>query len=233
MNSEALQCAQCALRNDCPKTLLERQMPAPAEPLPARGRSWRRGSLLARQGQRLQAFQFVKCGLLALRQLGPDGAERCVGAVGRGHLLGLQGFYGLPTGLTIQALGSVAVCEIPHALLQRALALRPDAYELLMRYNYRALEALAGWGLIMRMPKLGQRMAAALSLLAQAQPPGQIELPNQSQMAELLGVTRESINRAYRAFEAAGALRRDGRGRAELDLPRLRHLLRRPPPGLA
>ena len=102
-----------------------------------------------------------------------------------------------------------------------------------MRYNHRALGALARWGLIMRMPKLGQRMAAALLLLAEGQAPGLVELPNQSQMAELLGVTRESINRAYRVFESLGALRRPTRAMAELDQARLRRLLKRPPQELA
>jgi CRP-like cAMP-binding protein len=231
MNSEAPQCELCALRHDCPKSLLERPSVRAEPGQEARGRSWRKGALLVRQGQRPASFLFVKCGLLLLRQLGPDGVERSIGVVGRGHLLGLQGFYGLPAGLSLRAVGPVAVCDIPFARLRLAPALA--AQELLMRYNHRALGALARWGLIMRMPKLGQRMAAALLLLAEGQAPGLVELPNQSQMAELLGVTRESINRAYRVFEGLGALRRPARGAAELDLAHLRCLLKRPPQELA
>lgn len=226
MNSEAPQCALCALRLDCPLTGLD---PACAERgTEVRGRSWRRGALLLRQGQRPASFLFVKCGLLLLRQLGPDGVERSLGVVGRGHLLGLQGFYGLPAGVSLRAVGPVAVCDIPFARLHAA-----PAPARLMRYNHRALGALARWGLIMRMPKLGQRMAAALLLLAEAQAPGLVELPNQSQMAELLGVTRESVNRAYRVFEALGALQRPSRTVAALDQGLLRRLLKRPPQELA
>lgn len=218
-------CEQCVLSHACPE--------GQAAPSASRrrgdsiqARSCRAGQALLREGQLQEQLLFVKSGLLALRQTGVDGVERAVAVLGRGAVLGVNSFHGLPSLSSAVALSPVSVCEIPLWLLRfherSGSAIRPA----LLRAQYQTLRTLLAWSQLMRMPSLSQRMAAALRLIAQGQAGSAVQLPSQTALAELLCVQRESVNRTWRELAAAGVLRRCGPLAVELDLARLDGLLR-------
>lgn len=187
-------------------------------------RRWPRGAWLVRQGERPQGFLIIKCGLVAARHAGPDGVDRVVGLAGRGFLFGQHASQGLPGVAGLQALDLVTGCELAFELLDAETA--RDAPRLLMQFNRRSMAGLLAWSHVTRLPRLEARLAAALQLLAQTQEPGLLRLPSQAVLAELLGVTRESVSRGLRQLEARGLLSRQGGQAVLLHEAALRKLLR-------
>lgn len=213
-------CDQCVLTAQCPIALLT-QGEGTLNESEAQPRSFARGSRLQREGEPIVVMRFIKSGLLAVRQTGIDGVERAIAVIGPGHLIGQPSGHGLPAVLTIQALTPVSVCEFPFSYLKQLMQLSAQDLCQLGRFVRHSVVSLTAWSHLMRMPGLPQRMATALRLIADAQPALATQMPSQIVLAELLCVTRESINRLWKDFEAQGIVqRRHGRA-VNLDLPAL------------
>ncbi len=217
-------CDQCVLAAQCPVASL------PAEGITRRDaeatpRSYPRHARLQREGEQIAQLRFVKSGLLVVRQTGIDGVERAIAVIGPGTLIGQPSGYGLPAVLTVQALSPVSVCEFPFALLQRLIQQSaPEMNGVVGHYLRQSMQVLTAWSHLMRMPGLPQRMATALRLIAFSQPPLSTQMPSQAVLAELLCVTRESVNRLWKDFEARGIVRwRHGRT-VDLDMQALERL---------
>jgi CRP-like cAMP-binding protein len=195
-------------------------------------RSYRRGTLMQREGEHAPWLSYVKSGLLAVRQSDLEGREPAIACIGHGNLLGQSGLQGQASVFTVEALTPVSVCEFPVQLLEEVCALRgPSALPGLVAQHSRLVVAtLAAWSRLVRLPGLDQRLAMALQLLAEMQPARSMQLPAQGALAELLNVTRESVNRTWRVFVAQGVVRRPHHHGVELDLNRLERLLAPPEP---
>lgn len=215
----AAPCGACALADACPALALSGRASPDAAVL---SRSRKSGAWLQRESRPVERLVYIKSGLAALWQRGPDGRERIVGLTGRGHLVGQHAPYQLPAALGVQARTSLSVCEMPAAQVSTQLRERLPA--VLMRFNHQSTALLAAWGHVMRMPTLSLRLAAALWLIGGLQSAGAMRLPSQRVLAELLGVTRESINRRMREFEALGMVRRCGARQADIDRVLLQRL---------
>lgn len=190
----------------------------PPTPLPV-PQLHRRNSVLQRSGERPARLAFVKQGLMAIRHAGPDGALQAIALIGPGHLLGQAASHAMPAVFDVQAVTPVAVCNFPPRLLQD---LAVTSGPLLPLQHLRLmLGTLADWSHLARLPGLTPRFAVALRLLATMQPARPLLVPGQGVLAELLGVTRESINRAWRDFEARGIVRHRQGQTVDLDLQRL------------
>lgn len=161
---------------------------------------------------------FVKSGLLLIRQTGLDGIARAIAVIGPGYLLGFTSAH-MRQGslLSAQALTPVSACELPTGVPDRVC---------LARYTRQSVGTLASWSQLMRIPQLPARLAAALHLIASVQPSLSTLMPSQSVLAELLCVTRESVNRSWREFEAQGVVRRRHGRAVGLDLDALLHIAR-------
>lgn len=214
-------CPQCVLAPQCPLSLRSPHCQAWATP-----RSHPRGSLLLLEGERATTLLFVKSGLLAIRQTGPDGVDRAIAVVGPGFLLGQAPHK--PSLISAQALVPVSLCELPATLLRRPdPSCSPEPGDL-EHYADQSIAALAAWSHLMRMPGLTQRLASALRLIAASQSRLSVQLPSQTLLAELLCVTRESINRVWREFEARGVVSRRHGHAVDLDLCALARLSQQP-----
>ena len=203
----AAPCRQCVLAPQCPAGLAPNDSDAAAKRLAA-PRSYRRRAVLQQEGERSGVLRFVKSGLLGIRQTGLDGIERAIAIIGPGHLIGQPMLQGGTTLVTAEALTSVSVCEFATASLQTLQNSASPEVACLGRFMRQSILSLSAWSHLMRMPGLDQRMATALRLIASAQPPTATLLPSQAVLAELLGVTRESVNRLWRDFEQRGLVRR-------------------------
>lgn len=217
-------CDQCVLAAQCPIALSAQGLGPQRREVDVLPRSYGRGSRLQREGEPIVTMRFIKSGLLAVRQTGIDGVDRAIAVIGPGHLVGQPSGHGLPAVLTIQALTPVSVCEFPFALLKVLMQQSTQDLSLLGRYVRQSVVSLTAWSHLMRMPGLPQRMATALRLIAATQPALTTQIPSQSVLAELLCVTRESVNRLWKDFEAQGIVkRRLGRG-VDLDISALERL---------
>lgn len=197
-------CVQCVLADQCPA--------APSLRRGARPRLFARGVRLQREGERPAHLLFIKSGLLGVRQTGMDGVERAIAVIGPGFLVGQPLVHGQSAVLTVQALTSVSVCELSLPVC-------------IARYTRQSVLSLAGWSQVVRMPGPMRRLASALRLIAAFQPASAIQLPSQAVLAELLCVTRESVNRAWRELETRGIVRRRHARAVDLDMPALEKLL--------
>lgn len=208
--SRAAPCRQCLLASRCPQTLQHGQIAAPGE---VSLRSFRRGTLALREGERPARCMFVKSGLLVISQTGLDGVARAIAVIGPGALVGFTTAHVRQGALlSARTLTPVSACDMPVGVPDRAG---------LARYTRQAVSTLASWSHLMRIPTLTPRLAAALHLIASSQPGLSTLLPSQAMLAELLCVTRESINRSWREFEALGIVQRGHGHTVALDLPAL------------
>lgn len=224
-------CAQCVVAGQCPIAGYGELM-RPERIGEVMARSYRRGTLMQREGEHAPCLSYVKSGLLAVRQADLEGREPAIACIGHGNLLGQSELLGQASVFTVEALTPVSVCEFPVQLLEEICALRgPAALPALLAHHSRLVVAtLAAWSRLVRLPGLEQRLAMAMQLLAEMQPARSMQLPAQGALAELLNVTRESVNRTWRVFVAQGVVRRPHHHGVELDLNRLERLLAPPEP---
>lgn len=211
-------CGQCWLAAQCPQSCHEGRVQLTTQGHDVTLRSFHRGCLALREGERPARCMFVKSGLLLIRQAGLDGVERAIAVIGPGYLLGFTSAH-MRQGslLSATALTPVSACELPSGVPDRIC---------LARYTRQSVGTLASWSQLMRIPTLPARLAAALHLIATIQPSLSTLLPSQSVLAELLCVTRESINRSWREFEALGIVRRRHGRAVGLDLEALQRIAR-------
>lgn len=169
----------------------------------------------------MAGLAFVKHGLMAVRRRSEDGLARAIAVIGPGHLLGQSAHAALPAMFTIQALTPVAACAFPTRVLQDLPPAPAGQPGIAMQHLRLVVQTLADWSSVARVPGLLPRFAMALRLLAALQPTRPLLVPDQGVLAELLGVTRESINRAWRELASRGVVRHRHRQVVELDLDRL------------
>lgn len=164
----------------------------------------------------------IKQGLLALRQRGPDGRERPLAVLGAGCLIGQSGLLGLPAVFSADAITPAAVCAQAATPLDAAWRLNGEASTLFWQQTRALVVTLTAWSQLQRLPHLRQRLAAALLQLAAQQGHAALMLPRQALLADLLGVTRESISRAWQELLRLGLVQRRSAHSYELDLAGLR-----------
>lgn len=218
-------CSGCAAAFQCPVALLDDPWLTQAQRITSQ-RMVRKGQLLLDRDAPATQLRFIKTGLALASPVGLDGVNRSIAVLGQGHLLGQVGLAGHCSALTYTALTDVAVCDLGYEDLKGAGLLTPRFVQGMVTYNVRAFTAVAGWSHIMRMPGLSSRLSAALILLSREQGgASRIQLPSQSVLAELLGVTRESISRVMQELEQLGAVTRLGRTQADLQFMALQALV--------
>lgn len=208
-------CGQCVAAKLCP--LRETAGPRPLQLRPQQQ--------VMREGEGDSPVFIVKQGLLGLRQLGPDGRERPIAILGAGCLIGQSGVLGLTALVSAEAITPAAVCtQTPQRMAER---MREDSAtaHLFGQQTRTLFMALAAWSHLLRLPSLRQRLAAALLQLAAQQGHAALMLPRQVLLAELLGVARESVSRAWQELLEHGLVHRLAPGNYAIDIHRLRQRL--------
>lgn len=226
MSHRAPPCAQCVVAGQCPIAGF-RELAGSGLANEVVVHSYRRGTVMQREGVHASRLSYVKSGLLAVRQADVEGREPAIACIGHGNLLGQSEVLGQASIFTVEALTPVSVCEFPVALLEEVCAMRgPSALPGLLAHHSRmVVGTLASWSRLVRLPGLEQRFAMAMQLIAAMQPARSMQLPSQGALAELLNVTRESVNRTWRLFVAQGIVRRPHHHGVELDLGKVERVL--------
>jgi CRP/FNR family cyclic AMP-dependent transcriptional regulator len=187
-----------------------------------------RGDDLFREGDPGHALYVVLDGKVKICRAAPDGRENVVAILGPGDLLGeLSIFDAQPRGATATAVVDSALATLAEADFHGWLAEYPHV-------SYGLLRALA-----VRLRQTNEQMAdlvfadvpgrIAKTLLGLADRFGEADGGavrvahdlTQEELAQLVGASRETVNKALAEFAARGWLRVDGKAVVLLDRDRL------------
>jgi CRP-like cAMP-binding protein len=157
---------------------------------------FRKGEVLSAQGERAQAIRIVKTGTIMVGREGQDGKARPVAIFGRGEVAGKFGIFDQNNELSFVAASSGRYCEINNTHMKTGPYLAAELQDTVARAYVRSYERLADWAQVMRIRGVTDRLAATLLLLSKEQHSHLVRLPGHSVLADLLGITRESIVRA-------------------------------------
>jgi CRP/FNR family cyclic AMP-dependent transcriptional regulator len=188
-----------------------------------------RGDDLFREGDPGHALHVVVDGKVKICRSSPDGRENVVAILARGDLLGeLSLFDAQPRGATATAVVDAELATLAEADFHAWLGEHPHV-------SYGLLRALA-----VRLRQTNEQMAdlvftdvpgriakTVLGLaerFGEASEDGAVRVAHdltQEELAQLVGASRETVNKALAEFAARGWLRVDGRAVVLLDRDRL------------
>ncbi len=219
------------------------QPPDPAQaqpPLESRVLAWDRkrkafgpGDVIHHQGDPVSRAYLIRGGLVKLLSYLPNGRVRIVRLHTRGAWLGLEGLLGHPHEHSAVAYDHVEVEHCSVAGLQRLQLEEPDMMNQVLAQWHRNLVEADRWIAEFSTGAITLRVARLLEYLAELdghQPEGQLELMRVHDVADILGVTPESVSRILAAFKRNQVLRRAPEPEAEvyqLDDGRLHEEVRR------
>lgn len=188
-------------------------------------RMYRKGQLLCVENDPGESLIVVRRGAVGVFRTSPTGERALLQVVRPPGVLGEVSLLdGAPRSASMEAIESCT-----------ALALSRSAFLELVHENPRILDSVlhALGGLIRRLTDqntdhvfldLPGRVAKTLVRLAGDATASMVTVElNQSQLAEMAGGSRQSVNQAIGAFAGRGWLRTEGRRIVILDLPALRH----------
>ena len=187
-----------------------------------------RGDVLFHEGEPGDCLYVIRTGKVKLGRRSNDGRENLLAVLGPGELLGELSLFdpGLRTA-TATALTDAVVLQMGHDELAKWLATTPSVAEHLLRTLARRLrrtnEALADLvftdvpgrvakALLDLSQRFGQRAADGVRVAHGL---------TQEELAQLVGASRETVNKALADFATRGWIRREGRAVVLLDTDRL------------
>ncbi|WP_156255164.1 Crp/Fnr family transcriptional regulator [Sandarakinorhabdus oryzae] len=207
-------CRQCVVRD---AALCAALTDSQLEPLARCGvqRSLARGETLVRAGDPAPICANIQSGLLKISQISPAGQEMIIGLLWPGDFIGtpFMGDAAPPAQHDIVALTPVSLCQFPQAIMERALADHPMMERQLLRRTFTALGDVRGR--ISRLARATAQARVAGFLLETAHRQGDddgetmliIELPlSRGEIADLLGLTIETVSRQIGKLKHAGVI---------------------------
>ena len=194
----------------------------------AQPRALRARARLFAAGDPGSALYLVLSGWIKLARPGPAGRDIVLELAGPGSLFGeLAVLCALPRAADAVALSAARLLAIDGRALIAALRAHPDALLAVVRLLGERLARTTAQLEDGHMPA-EQRLARALLRLAALDPrPSRAGLVidlglSQTDLGEMTGLARESINKLLAQWRDAGWIRLEGRGVCLLDLPALR-----------
>lgn len=191
-------------------------------------RSLRRGTVLFREGDSGNELYIVSTGKLKVGRESPDGRENLLSVVGPGEMIGeLTLFDPGSRSTTVTAVSQTELLSLEHNDLMTWLEERPQAAMNLLRALAQRLRRTNDTVGDLVFSDVPGRVAKALLDLAQRfgkqGPDGTLVAHDltQEELAQLVGASRETVNKALADFAARGWLRLEARAVVILDQERL------------
>lgn len=177
-------------------------------------RQYRRGDVIAAQGERDAPLRVVRAGVVKLFATSPEGREQVLRLVPAGHTFGLVAAVdGKPSATGAAAMEPCVVYAIRGAEVRRLVAERPDVAQAAVRTLAGAVREIVGLAEELSLHRVTQRVAR---LLLDQEECGcelcRAHRLTQQEMAAVVGTAREVVGRALRDLQIAGviAVRRGG-----------------------
>lgn len=196
-----------------------------------RARRFRRGEVLFHEGDPGDALFVVASGAVKVVVPSEDGEEAILATLRRGDFLGeLALLDGAPRSASAVALEATEVLALPRDQFLALVATEPAIRDALMASLAGELRRLTTHVAELHFLDLTGRLAARLARLAEEHgerlPDGSVRLDaplTQSDLAAMIGATRQSVNKLLGEFEADGLLKME---REVIVVPNLDRLAR-------
>lgn len=173
-----------------------------------RRRVLRRGEALIWQGDIAEQVGILHHGLLKLSASLEDGREQMLGLAFPADFVGAIGER--PSSHCVTALTETELCVFPRSALPAVVEAHPEIGQALLDRAYAELDQLRRWMLLLGRASAGERVASLLLQFAArggCAPEAPVPLPlSRLQMAELLGLTIETVSRKLTAMKRAGVI---------------------------
>jgi CRP/FNR family transcriptional regulator len=186
--------------------------------------------VIYRESERVESICVIRSGLVKLLSYLPNGRARIVRLHASGHWIGLEGLLGQPCEHTAIAVEDVEIQHVAIHSLQRFHRDNPGVLGQLLSQWHGALAQADRWISDFSTGGIKSRVARLLEFLAEleyGQPLSRVELLTVCEMAEILGVTQESVSRILATFKRVDILQRQTDPLREiyrLDAPRLQRV---------
>ena len=189
----------------------------------------RRGDVLFREGDEGDRLYVITAGKVKISRAAPDGRENVVAVLGPGDMFGeLSLFDPGPRTATATAVSGGEVAVMAHDELRPWLARHPDVAVALLGALARRVRRTTDTLADVVFTDVPGRVAKALLSLAerfgQSSTEGSVRVDHgltQSELAQYVGASRETVNKALAEFASRGWLRVDGRAVVITDVERL------------
>ena len=196
-------------------------------------RSLRRGTVLFNEGDAGDELYIVSTGKLKVGRESADGRENLLSVIGPGEIIGeLSLFDPGPRSTTATAVSQTELLSLKHEDLMSWLTERPQAGMNLLKalaQRLRRTNITVGDLVFSDVPG---RVAKALLDLAErfGKPASDGVLVahdlTQEELAQLVGASRETVNKALADFASRGFIRLEARAVVILDMERMKHRAR-------
>lgn len=217
-------CSNCGVRDAALCGVLA---DAALAPLAANGaqRTLARGESLVRAGDPARVCANIQRGLMKISHTNPAGHEVIVGLLWPGDFVGTPFLDAGPAAHDVVALSAVQLCVFPQAAIERTMVAHPVMERSLLT---RALAELGQVrGALSRLARATAlaRVAGFIAETAQRtapepEPVQMIELPlSRGEMADLLGLTIETVSRQMTRLKSAGVIGLPGGRRVVIQDP--------------
>lgn len=179
-----------------------------------RRRRFRRNEVIFHQGDTGDSLQIVEAGAVKIVLPSSEGEEAIIATLRRGDFFGeLALLDGAPRSATATALEPTETLSLPRDAFLRALNENADLGQALLSSLAGELRRLTGHVEELHFLDLAGRLATRLGRLARASDAtavGRVELDwpyTQSDLASMIGATRQSVNKLLSGLVEAGLLR--------------------------
>lgn len=184
-----------------------------------------RGGAVFREGEPGDALYVVLDGKVKIGRTAADGRENLLAVLGPGDLVGeLSVFDGFARTATATALTDASLARLAHSDFARYLTERPGVAVELLRVLAERLRATNAAMADLVFTDVPGRVAKTLLTLAErfGDGGGRVEHDlTQEEIAQLVGASRETVNKALADFAGRGWIRLDGKAVEILDRDRL------------
>jgi CRP/FNR family cyclic AMP-dependent transcriptional regulator len=187
-----------------------------------------RGAVVFHEGEPGDSLYIVLAGKIKLGRRTADGRESLIAVMGPSDQFGeLSTFDPGPRTATAQAVTDARLARIPKAALRSWIATRPNIAEQLLRVLARRLRRTNNHLADLIFTDVPGRVAKQLLQLSHkfgTVEGGQLRVTHdltQEELAQLVGASRETVNKALADFAQRGWLRLEGKSVVILDRERL------------
>jgi CRP/FNR family transcriptional regulator len=174
-----------------------------------RSRRYLAKAVIYRESDRADRIYVIRSGLVKLLSYLPNGRARIIRLHASDHWFGLEGLLGQPYEHTAIAVGDVEVQHVAIHNLQRLNRDNPGVFAELLCQWHGALVHADRWISEFSTGGIRPRVARLLEFLAELEygpPLDRVELLTVCEMAEILGVTQESVSRILATFKRSDIL---------------------------